>query len=145
MAGLNRMRGYFSAGREKTNPRRLALEPIRGVHPRTTDSFDDHRTCHTSSEWQKEAFSFLPSRRPRLIKIGLSSLTLGTSSISTVVYSCPLNCLGNEDDNEGGNGGRFRRFRVSDDESRGTVSKCRDTSMEVKACPPLICSRMLLC
>ena len=87
----------------------------------------------------------LPNKRPRLIKIGLSSLTLGTSSVSTVWYNCRLDCLENDEENDGGSGGRFRRLRVSDDERRGTVSKCLDTSIDDNACPPLICNRMLLC
>jgi hypothetical protein len=87
----------------------------------------------------------LPNKRPRLINIGLSSLTFGTSSVSTVSYNCRFGCLGNEDDNDGGNGGKFRRFRVTDDAKRGTVSKCLEISIDDKACPPLICNRTLLC
>jgi hypothetical protein len=65
-----------------------------------------------------------------LIKIGLSSLTFGTSSVSTVSYNSRFCCFGNVDDNDGGNGGKFRRFLVNDDDKRGTVSKCLEISID---------------
>ena len=87
----------------------------------------------------------LPRSLPRLIKIGFNSFTLGTSNVSTVSNKSRFCCLGNEDDRDGGNGGKFRRFRVSEDAKRGTVSKCREISMDDNVCPPLICNRTLLC
>ena len=100
--------------------------------------------CSVTGEdanYGRSAFN-LPNKRPRLIKIGLSSLTLGTSSVSTVWYNCRLE---NDEENDGGSGGRLRRLRVNEDDRRGTVSKCRDTSIADSACPPLICNRILLC
>lgn len=90
-------------------------------------------------KWFHRNYKNLPSRRPRLIKMGFNSFTLGTSRVSTVSYNCRFGCLGNDDDNKGpGRGGRFRLLRVIDDDKRGTVSKCRETSIDDNVCPPLI-------